>query len=192
MTLRKGHGNGRGSPRIEVLPAPKLPAPVPATPAGNRRADGKLVAGPATTELARRGGEAARTRKARLAGLGLVVLAGDAAFAPYMRAASEFERVHRSELARIAGGTVSAGPSSMIGSAALQLAASRFVFDQAAVTGKPALFVQASKLADASRQNLLAAYELATREAELREQVSDDLAARQRAFQRKLREGGAP
>ena len=53
----------------------------------------------------------------------------------------------------------------MIASAALQLAASRFLFEQGAQTGDPATFKLASQLANDSRQNLLAAYEYATRAA---------------------------
>lgn len=48
------------------------------------------------------------------------------------------------------------------------MAASRFAFDQAASTGEAGLFALASKLADASRQNLLAAHELCAREAKAR------------------------
>jgi hypothetical protein len=56
----------------------------------------------------------------------------------------------------------------MVYSAALQLAASRYLSDRAAADGEPALFAQASRLADASRQNLLAAHELCAREAQAR------------------------
>jgi hypothetical protein len=52
----------------------------------------------------------------------------------------------------------------------MQLAASRFVFDLAAVAGDPSLFHRASTLGNDSRQNLLAAYELAIREAKSRDE----------------------
>ena len=61
----------------------------------------------------------------------------------------------------------------------MQLAASHYLFAKAAETGDAALFGQASKLADAHRQNLLAAHELCAREAKQRPpaNVHDALAA---------------
>jgi hypothetical protein len=53
----------------------------------------------------------------------------------------------------------------MVASAALQLAWSRYLSDQAAATGDTELALAASRLADASRNNLLSAHELAAREA---------------------------
>jgi hypothetical protein len=173
MTLRKGHGNGKGAPRIEVLPPDELPSPVPADDEPltgvDRRHDGTVTAGAAARALGARGGrvKAKRVRLAR--SLGLSAHLGDAeAFAPYRGAASAFRRHHTAELAKLAGGECGAAPSSMVASAALQLGASRFLFDQGTVTGDPATLKTASQLADASRQNLLAAYEMATREAEAR------------------------
>jgi hypothetical protein len=62
----------------------------------------------------------------------------------------------------------------MVSSAALQLAWSRYLADVAAESGDAALAVQASKLADASRQNLLAAHELCAREAQARPRKNAD------------------
>jgi hypothetical protein len=59
-----------------------------------------------------------------------------------------------------------------VASAALQLAWSRYFSDQAALTGDPDLALTASRLADASRQNLLAAHELCAREADARKRVN--------------------
>jgi hypothetical protein len=53
----------------------------------------------------------------------------------------------------------------MVASAALQLAWSRYLSDQAAATGDAEMALAASRLADASRNNLLSAHELAAREA---------------------------
>lgn len=172
MALRSPHGTGAEvsiAPRIEVCSAAKLPAPVPAPADAPRQADGRLLPGPATTELARKGARARHHRSRLVRSLGLVELAEDSAFRPYMLAATEFQRHHQAELAKLAGGMVSAGPSSILGTAALQLAASRYCFDRAAQSGDPDLFLQASRLGDASRQSLLAAYELATREAKARQ-----------------------
>lgn len=176
MTLRAGHGRGAGSPRIEVLPADELPIGMPDQRpplAGVKRRQNGTVADPeAAKALGRRGGEV-KARRVRLArSLGLPLDSTSEAFKPYRRAASAFREYHCRELARIAGGECGSGPSSMIASAALQLAASRFVFDQAAQTGDAALMKTASQLANDSRQNLLAAYELAQREAQARPKQS--------------------
>jgi hypothetical protein len=60
----------------------------------------------------------------------------------------------------------------MVSSAALQLAASRWAFDRAAATDDAAMFKLGSALANDSRQNLLAAYELAVREGKARQENS--------------------
>lgn len=173
MTLRAGHGTGAGSPRIEVAPPDELPPPVAASIATlsgvDRRQDGTISTPEAARALGRRGGQvkAKRVRLARSLGLSAEVTQCEG-FAPYRRAASAFRRHHTAELATQSGGAVGAAPCSMVASAALQLAASRFLFDQAAMTGDPALFKTASQLSNDSRQNLLAAYELAVREAKAR------------------------
>lgn len=172
MTLRTGHGNGRGVPRIEVLPVDELPPPVPVGGPGlasvERRKDGTVATSEAAKAIGARGGQV-KARRVRLArSLGLSNLEQSPAFAPYRRSASAFRQHHCKELARLAGGEVSAGPCSMVASASLQLAASRYLFDQASQTGDASVFKTASSLANDSRQNLLAAYELATREAQAR------------------------
>jgi len=98
--------------------------------------------------------------------LGLAELPADADFAPYRRAASSFRRFHVSQLARtVGGGFCGPGPSSIVATAAWQLASSRYLFDRAAASGDTDLFASASRLGDASRQSLLAAHELCAREA---------------------------
>jgi hypothetical protein len=56
----------------------------------------------------------------------------------------------------------------LVATSALQLGWSRYLSDLAAETGDVNMVMQASRLADASRQNLLAAHELCAREAEAR------------------------
>lgn len=173
MTLRAGHGTGAGKPRVEVLPADELPSPAPetkpeATGPVARRKNGTLADSASAKAIGRRGG-LARVQKARLvAALGLAELSEDAAFASYRRSGDEFVRAHLVTLAKQAGGEVGPGPSSIVASAGLQLAASRFLSDKAATEGDAALFQAASRLANDSRQNLLAAYELAVREGKAR------------------------
>ena len=172
MVLRTTAQPGRMPVHIEVTRPDELDAPVPADDVAlagvERRSNGQFATPEAATVAARKGG-AVKARRVRLArSLGLQSLEQSAAFAPYRRSASAFRQYHCKELARMAGGEVSAGPCSMVASASLQLAASRFLFDQAAQSGDAATFKIASGLANDSRQNLLCAYELATREAKCR------------------------
>lgn len=170
MTLRKGHGNGAGVPRVEVLPADELPAGVPGEARnespGDRGEAGRFAPG---NSLARLGGHA-RRGKTRLADrLGLRSLAEGSDFKPYKAAAVSFRRSQCAELARtVGGGICGPAPSSLVASAALQLAWSRYLSDRAAVDGDPELALKASRLAEASRQSLLAAHELCAREAQSR------------------------
>jgi hypothetical protein len=105
--------------------------------------------------------------------LGLSRIVEQTTFGPYRAAAEEFVAHHRSALAQQAGGELGPAPSTMVASAGLQLAASRWAFDRGAETSDPSLIKLGSQLANDSRQNLLAAYELATREAKARAEASD-------------------
>ncbi len=173
MAFRQGHGSGAGYPHIEVLPGDELPAGVPADVRPligvARRQNGTVATSEAGKALGSRGGHVKAKRVALARSLALGDLDDADAFKPYTRAASAFRRHHCAALALVAGGHCGAAPSSMIASAALQLAASRFLFTLAANASDPALFKQASQLANDSRQNLLAAHEIAVREAEVRE-----------------------
>jgi hypothetical protein len=185
MAYRQGHGTGKGTPHIEVLPPDEQPKPVPAPERSPiaplaRRLNGTFAGTEAAREAGRRGGRA-RARKLRLVdSLGLSKLAVDSAFAPYRSAAEEFTTAHLASLASEAGGHVGPGPASMVASAALQLACSRYCFDRACIEGDPALMRQGSQLADASRQNLLAARELAVREAQARDDQAPGWSDRER------------
>ncbi len=182
MTLRSGHGTGAGVPRVEVVPADELPSPVPAQiadPGGPvaRRQDGTLAGSDAAKALGRLGG-LAKARSVRLIdSLGLSSLVEGTQFGPYRAAAEEFVKHHLGCLATQAGGELGPAPSTMVASAGLQLAASRFCFDRGAEANDVSLMKVGSQLADASRQNLLAAYELATREAKARPQPDFDWSA---------------
>jgi hypothetical protein len=178
VTLRTGHGNGAGVPRVEVLPADELPAGVPDVARQESPSDrgeaGRFAPG---NSLARAGGRARRGKTRLAERMGLASLPDGSAFRPYKAAAVAFRRAQCSELARtVGGGVCGPAPSSMVASAALQLAWSRWLADLAAETGDPEMALRASRLADASRQNLLAAHELAAREAEARRQRPVDAA----------------
>ncbi len=170
MALRSGHGTGAGVPRVEVLPADELPAGVPddARPESpsDRGVAGRFAPG---NSLAAAGGRA-RRGTSRLAGrLGLATLPEGDAFAPYRRAAATFRRVQCADLARtVGGGVCGPGPSSVVASASLALAWSRYLSDEAARTDDPELAMRSARLGETSRQHLLAAHELCAREAQAR------------------------
>jgi hypothetical protein len=171
MTLRKGHGNGAGVPRIEVMPADEALAGVqgPPRPAPPRDEGGRLLPGPETSEFARSGALAARESRQLAKLLGLVDFEPDHPYAAYSRLAREWRDQHMRELAAtVGGGRIGPGPASIVSTAALQLAASRYLSDTGALAGDAKRLLEASRLADSSRQNLLAAHELAAREAAAR------------------------
>ena len=77
-------------------------------------------------EAGRRGGTRRAGSTALANRLGLAPIASQSAFEPYKRAAQHFRKTHCQELSRsVGGGYCGPGPSSMVASAALQLAASR-------------------------------------------------------------------
>jgi hypothetical protein len=174
--LRTGHGAGKGTPHIEVV-GDEVSAPVPAaepTSQLRRRQNGQISDSETARELGRRGGLATARRVRLIDSLGLAAIAENSDFAPYRTGADAFVEHHLAELAKLAGGKVGSAPSTMVSSAALQLAASRFCFDRGAQSGDVQMLKLGSSLANDSRQNLLAAYELAVREAEARGQNPDD------------------
>jgi hypothetical protein len=155
------------------MPADELPDPVPSPPsppvvALAFRQDGKIADKETAREMGRRGGLAKARRVRLIDTLGLSKLADSTTFAPYRAAAEEFVSYHLASLAAQAGGEVGPGPSTMVASAGLQLAASRWAFDLGASTEDASLIKLGSSFANDSRQNILAAFELATREAQVR------------------------
>ena len=159
MTLRTGHGSGAGSPRVEVLPPDELP---PASPGlavpSSRDAAGRFVRGNTA-------GQNKRVKPGVRGALGLDK--SDPRYKPFARWGARYGAHRRRELAEAHGGTLSAGVGAIVESAALAMAASRFVQSLAAEAGDPELFKQASALASTARQHELAAWELAAREADL-------------------------
>ncbi len=169
MTLRKGHGTGAGVPRIEVLPLDEQPQIVPDETVPLKRDEKGRIADSETARALGAKGGLARTVRARLASaLGLIELPDSCEFKPYRGAAEEFVKHHLANLAAQCGGELGPAPASIVASAGGQVAASRYLGDKAALSGDPKLFHQSSVLANDSRQNLLAAYELGVREAQAR------------------------
>jgi hypothetical protein len=191
MAWRSGHGKGGAVPRIEVLPPDELPAgvPAPAEPPKQSDHDGEGRFRPGNRASVKGGIALAESRKLSKL-LGLWEAPEGHSYRPYARMAREWRDEHMARMAAtVGGGHVGPGPASIVSSASIQLAASRWAYDTAAQTGDAQLFSQASKLANDSRQNLLAAHELCAREAKAREDSEgDDLTRQQLEFQRQLKE----
>jgi len=176
MALRTAHGSAAAQGQsvvVEVVPPNELPfgvrAPLEPEEATDRDSHGRLRRG---NRVASKGGRARLGTVRKLSKLRIDGLASDPAFAQYLADAKAWARAERKHVAAsVGGGVCSAGPSSMIDSAALALAASRFLYAKATDTGDATLFVTAAKLSDSSRQNVLAARETAAREA--RSRVAD-------------------
>jgi len=123
------------------------------------------------------GGKAsARTRKLRtdLADtLGLLTVG--AKLRPYVEQAKDWARAQLGWMAEtVGGGVVGPGVASIVQSAALALAASRYLTAEGTKTGDADMLGKASRLADRSRQALLTAHELCAREAKAREASGAD------------------
>jgi hypothetical protein len=187
--IRTSHGTGAKTALVRIEnPLKDLPEGVAGEPAPlperagtangdvagpqDRSAGGRFGAG---NSIAKRGGHA-RAGKVKLAArLGLSTLPDDAALRPYLRSATSFRKAYLADLARsVGGGYVGPGPASLVATAALQLAWSRYLGDQAALTGDGDLAAKASALANASRQSLLGAHALAASEARTRPRAMVD------------------
>jgi len=180
-TTQVSHGRRRVNvPRIDELAA-SVPAPSgtadsarAAVLAQVQRAPSGTVADPQSAALlGQLGGlaKAARDRGLRaLEGLGLKGAAPEI-LAGYLADAEAFAVSEISRLALEAGrGVCGPMPSSMVQSAALELAGSRAAFAMGDVLG-------GSKLAGASRANLLCAFDLCVKQAHERPQNPQDLSA---------------
>lgn len=173
MALRKGHGQQKGTTRIEVMPPDEQPEPVPAKPEQlARRADGTIANSEAAKALGARGGLARATKKRLLQGLGLSKLADQPEFKPYYDAAQAWLDAEIVAKAAMCGGYLGPGPIAMLGNAALMLAASRYLFDIG--FGNPQLMREGAMQADRMKQQELAAYELGIREARARAELSEN------------------
>ena len=188
MTVQRSRGKARPAPaRADELPrGVAAAAPDQAGPVARDRS-GRITSSEAARELGRRGGRAKAekdvTKWARTLGVGAVLekLGADANVKPYVDESDRWYRERAAEVASVVGGGVaSAGVCSVLRTAAMQRAFSAFFFElgmtgafawNRSEGGKPTidprtdLVLVASRLGDASRQNLLAAHELAAKEA---------------------------
>lgn len=156
MALRKGHGTGAGSPRIEVLPPDELPSATPSlTVPVDRTPNGRFAPG----------NTAAKKKRIRPGVRGSLSLdKADPRYRVFARWGARYGTHRRRELALAHGGSISAGVGAIVESAAQAMAASRFVQSLAAESADAELFKQAALLASTARQHELAAWELAARE----------------------------
>lgn len=175
MPLRAGHGRGSGRPHPEVMISRRVLEGIPGEasqppPKPARRADGSLLRSPEQQAMARLGGLARAQKRQDLRVLQRLGLHGTPKpeLELYWQDANAFSQHEVKRIAQVVGGGhCGASPCSMIQSAALQLAASRKLFADGNFFG-------GSKLADASRQNLLAAHEIAAKEAIARRKAAQD------------------
>ena len=174
MALRKGHGNGKGVPRIEVAPADELPEPLPGMPAPlARREDGTIADSSAAKALGARGGLAKAQKKKLLQGMGLADMAEEKAFTPYYKAAQAWLDHQVQTYAQMCGGYLGSGPWGFLGNAAICLAMSRYLADKGFEAGDELITRQSLRYMDSFKQQQLAAYELGVREAKMRADLKD-------------------
>jgi hypothetical protein len=176
MPVQRSQGRRRPLvPRSDEL-AVGVPAataqPDPATAEAlarvRRVGGGKVADRESAAVLGRLGGLAKAERERVLASTPVLVQrlglreVSAAEFVPYLADAEVFAVAECERLAQlVGGGECGMGPSSMVQSAALQLAGSRFAFARGDL-------IAGSRLADASRANLMSARDECAREAESR------------------------
>lgn len=119
-----------------------------------------------------------RSRRTKLAVLGIpagTLDAGDPAYARCVRLASAYRKARVRELA-VVHEYVSTGASALLATAAMALAASRYLYEKAAIGGLENLDIlkTASRMADSARQNELAAWELCARESIAKRKASQN------------------
>jgi hypothetical protein len=182
MALRKGHGNGTGSPRIEVLPPDEQLMPVPAPQAEPaapvaRAPDGKLIGSEAAKELGRRGGLARAAKKRWVTALGITELDETHKFKSYYTRAEQWVEQRLVELAGLAGGSVGAGPAQMVVAAGRSWSLAWYYYDLGLSTDNPRFLTDSSKVSNEAKQLDMAAYEMAVREAAARRELSNNNAS---------------
>ena len=161
--LRTAHGAGADALlRCETPPLDEVPA------ANATDASQGLALAAARGRPFERGNAAGSLRKPRMAQAGLDVPGADPRWRAFEKQGKRYAQRRCRELAILSGGTLGAGPSSMIASAGLALAASRFAYAVGAASGDIATLKQAAQLADHARQSELTAVALAKLEATAR------------------------
>lgn len=163
MGYRTAHGSYRKAGQtvvIEVQPPDELRQP------DTDQMDVRLKEREATGRPFQKGNRAAAGIRPKLSLLGIDINKAD--IEPFYKAcmlkAESYRRARVREF-RITHGFVSVGVMALLSTASLALAASRYMYNRASTDGDCGLMKQASLLANDARQNELAAWELASREA---------------------------
>lgn len=156
---------------MELLPAaehpPGVPDPRPPVVV-ERDSAGKLATSEAARALGKRGGQV-RAKSVRLArSLGVDNVVASPAFKKFQKQADQFRKYTCAELARESGGEIGAAASSMVATASLQLALSRFYLERFQTTGDAIDAKMSSDFGDKSARNLLCGREYAVRSAQTR------------------------
>jgi hypothetical protein len=139
------------------------PVVTPTTPGAERSAGGRFA--PGNRQLSTAGGVGKRQRVALAAGLGLKDLDTWPGWEPYKRSCRAYRQAQCHRIARLFGaGELGPGPSSIVASATLALAASRYLYDHA--DGDPKRLDAATRQGEASARLLQQAEAMARREAE--------------------------
>lgn len=158
--IRTAHGAGADALiRVECPPLDEIP-----DPNAQDTAQGLALVSRRGKPF-QRGNAAAKNRRPKLARAGLDVPAADPAWSKFEKQGRRYAQRRCRELAIQHGGYLGSGPASMLASAGLALASSRYLYAKAAETGENSLFKQAASLADSARQQELTAVALAEREA---------------------------
>ena len=178
MAQRRAHGTAAKNGTLvvnESVPFDELarpdPVAAPHVPLAFRE-DGKIADSATASALGKRGNAKRWLYNRILRTLGLVELGEDHPFYKYEFAGQEFADTYIASLATMFDGYCGEGPASIVKTAGLQLACSRYLYDQGKQSGDAKLLGQASQLGNDSRINAGAAYELQSREAESRRKVT--------------------
>jgi hypothetical protein len=206
MTLQRSHDRlyPLVSPPDELPPGQAAPEAAVSGPV-KRSNDGRFASSEAARAAGRKGGlKSAQSRTSARAwgsrlGLGrLLTLTTDDRIAPFVEEATQWYQAQCTAVARdVGGGELSPGCMSILRTAAWERLYSNYLFDCATrtpfawdgdtnripkVLPRTELAAAAARLGDASRQNLLAAHELAVREAASRPRPVVDALQRIRAM----------
>lgn len=174
--LRTAHGSRRDSlARVECPPLDELPDAQPAQPDPvERRPDGRIASREAARLLGARG-PLARAKRARfVAGFGLGALAADAPLGPWLASGEDLAAAELARLATVIGAPPSAALSTLVGTWALAIVASRFAYAKASEAGDVAALKFAAGLGDQARTAQLTITALAEREAAQTPRVERD------------------
>jgi len=174
MSTRRAHGKGAETRtvRTETRPLDEIPRPNV-----DDTADGLALRARRGRPFAP-GNTAAKGRKPALASAaGIPLDAHDPNYKRALRQARRYRARRVAELAVQHGGTVSAGVCSLLTSAALDMAASRYLAMMAAKHANAKLMVLSSKLSASARLHELGAVDLAQHEAAARAKDGDAMPA---------------